>query len=166
MEKKIYSDKKVFDLMKEKTREAYQKSWQQFKDLNPECKFEEGPPGEDVILNFFKHLRGVKKVASSSMWTLYSYINSVMKRKYSVKLQELPRVTLYIKGLEVDTKKKAPIIPEVALKKFMAAEMVNTYWEVRQAIVLMAFFGSLRFLSLWCLQRGVMLTGCLFTSRK
>jgi hypothetical protein len=51
---------------------------------------------------------------------------------------------LYIKGLVVDTKKKAPIIPEGPLKKFMASEMKNAYWEVRQAIVLMAFFGGLR----------------------
>jgi len=32
----------------------------------------------------------------------------------------------------------------VALKNFMAAEMVNAFWEVRQAIVLMSFFGGLR----------------------
>jgi hypothetical protein len=56
-------------------------------------------------------------------------------------LQELTRVTMLIKGFEVDTKKKAAIFDEVLLKKFMAFEMVNPYWEDRQAVVLMAFFG-------------------------
>jgi len=145
METKIFADNDVFEQLKEgKSRKAYQKSWTLFKELSPEWNFEEGPPGEDVILKFFKHLWEVKKVASSSMWTHYSYINHIMQRKYSVKLQALPRVTLYIKGLAVDTKKKAPIIPEEPLKKFMAAEMPNAFWEVRQAIVIMAFFGGLR----------------------
>jgi hypothetical protein len=58
------------------------KCWKEFKELNPEINFEEGPPGEEAIVNFFKHLRTKKKVASSSVWTLYSYINSVFKRKY------------------------------------------------------------------------------------
>jgi integrase len=130
--------------MKEKSRKAYQKSWREFRELAPEFNFEEGPPGEDSIINYFRHLRVEKKVASSSMWVHYSYINSVLKRKYSCKLLDMPRVTLYIKGFMVDTKKKASIIDEVALKNFMAAEMVNAFWEVRQAIVLMAFFGGLR----------------------
>ncbi len=51
-------------------------------------------------------------------------------------------MTLFIKGLEVDTKKKAAIFDDVLLKKFMASEMVNPYWQVRQAIVLMAFWES------------------------
>jgi integrase len=144
MEKKIFSDEEVFEQIKPKSRKAYVKCWKEFKELNPEINFEEGPPGEEAIVNFFKHLRTKKKVASSSIWTLYSYINSVFKRKYGFKLQELPRVTLFIKGLEVDTKKKAAIFDEVLLKKFMASEMVNPYWEVRQAIVILAFFGGLR----------------------
>jgi hypothetical protein len=50
-----------------------------------------------------------------------------LKRKYGFKLQELPRVKLFIKGLEVDTIKKKAIFDEVLLKKFMASEMVNPY---------------------------------------
>ncbi len=69
--------------------EAYEKFWQEFKELNLEINFEEGPPGEEAIVNFFRHLRTEKKVALSSIWTLYSYINSILKRKYGFKLQEL-----------------------------------------------------------------------------
>jgi hypothetical protein len=78
------------------------------------------------------------------MWTFYSYVNSILKRKYGYKLQELPWVTLFIKGLEVDMKKKAPIWDTGQLKKFLVSEMPTPYWEVRQSIVMMAFFGGLR----------------------
>jgi len=71
MENKIYPDEEVFAQMKEKSRKAYQKSWREFKELAPEFNFEEGPPGEDSIINYFRHLRLEKKVASSSMWVHY-----------------------------------------------------------------------------------------------
>ncbi len=75
-----------------------------FKEINPEINFEEGRPGEEaIVVIFFKHLRFEKKVASSSIWTLYSYLNSVMKQKYGFKLQDLPRVTMLIKEFEEDT---------------------------------------------------------------
>jgi integrase len=144
MEKRVVSDAEVFEQIKPVSRKAYEKCWKRFKDLAPEFNFEEGPPGEEIIVNFFRHLRFKKKAASSTMWTFYSYINSILKRKYGFKLQELPRVTLFIKGLEVDMKKKAPIWDQGKLKKFMVSEMPTPYWEVRQAIVLMAFFGGLR----------------------
>ena len=48
----------------------------------------------------------------SLIWTHYSYINSVMKRKYGWKLQTLPRITMTIKGFKEDTKHKAAIFEE------------------------------------------------------
>ena len=110
MDKKIFSDEEVFEQIKPASRKAYQKCWLQFLELNPENNFEEGPPGEEAFVNFFRHLRFEKKVASSSVWTFYSYLNSILKRKYGFKLQELPRVTMLIKGFEEDTKKKAAIL--------------------------------------------------------
>jgi hypothetical protein len=112
MEKKIFSDEEVFEQVKPKSKEAYEKCWKEFKELNPEINFEEGPPGEEAIVSFFRHLRLQQKVASSSIWTFYSYINSILKRKCGFKLQELPRVMWFIKGLEVDTKKKGAIFDE------------------------------------------------------
>lgn len=51
-------------------------------------------------------------MATSSIWTHYSYINSIMKRKYGWKLQSLPRITMVIKGFEEDIKHKAAILEE------------------------------------------------------
>ncbi len=76
------------------------------------------------------------------MWTIY-YINSVLNRKYEVKLQSLPRVTMFIKGFEKDTKHKAAILDEVALKRYLTKEMASAFWEVRQVIAITAFFRGL-----------------------
>ncbi len=45
MEKKIFSDEEVFEQIKPKSRKAVVKCWKEFKELNPEINFEEGPPG-------------------------------------------------------------------------------------------------------------------------
>ena len=150
MEKKIYSDEEVFEQIKPVSRKAYVKAWKGFKDLAPDFNFEEGPPGEEIIVSYFRYLRFEKKVASTSLWTFYSYVNSILKRKYGFKLQELPRVTMLIKGFEEDVKKKAAIFDETLLKKFMVKEMESAYWEVRQAVVILAYFGGLR--NIECLQ--------------
>ena len=112
MEKKIYNDEEVFAQIKEKSRQAYVKSWQEFKKFNTGHDFEDDHPGEEAIIDFFNHLRLEKRMATSSIWTLYSYLNSVMKRKYGWKLQSFPRITMVIKGYEEDTKHKATIFED------------------------------------------------------
>ena len=68
-------------------------------------KFEDGHPEEYGIIVYFKHLW--KEMGTSSIWTHYYYINSVMKRKYGWKLQTLPRITMTMKGFEEGIKHKA-----------------------------------------------------------
>ena len=141
---RIYSDQEVFEQIKDKSRKAYIRAWKEFKLFNTSINYEESPPGEDAMIAYFKHLRLEKKSATSSMWTTYSYLNSVLKRKYGVKLQSLPRVTMFIKGFEEDTKQKAAIFDNAILHQFLTKEMDTAYWEVRQSIAITAFFGGLR----------------------
>jgi hypothetical protein len=54
----------------------------------------------------------MKKSASTSMWTFFSYFNSVLKRKYNFQLQSLPRVKMLLQGCEIDMKKKTDIFDE------------------------------------------------------
>ena len=110
--KKVYTDEEVFTQIKDKSRQAYMKSWKEFKMFNIGHDFEEDHPGEEAIIAYFNHLRLEKRMATSSIWTYYSYINSVMKRKYGWQLQSLPRITMVIKGYEEDTKHKAAIFEE------------------------------------------------------
>jgi len=39
---------------------------------------------------------------------------------------------------------QAPIFEESSLKDFMLSQMESSYWSVRQAVVIVAFFGGLR----------------------
>ena len=102
--KKIYADDEVFAQIKDKSRMAYVKSWKDFKNFNIDFEFEDGHPEEEAIIVFFKHLRLEKKMATSSIWTHYYYINSVMKRKYGWKLQTLPRIIMTMKGFDENQK--------------------------------------------------------------
>ncbi len=68
----------------------------------------------------------------------------MMKREYNVKLQNLPRLTMLLKGFDTDVKEKALIFDEDEIKTFMLANMESAYWLVRQAITIVAFFGGLR----------------------
>ena len=94
---------------------------------------------------YFKYLHEEKKAASSSMWTYYSYINSICQRKYSVRLQQFPRITQLLKSYDTDVKEKAEIFDETLIKGFMVEKVHDTYWLVRQVIAIMGFFGGLRF---------------------
>jgi hypothetical protein len=98
-------------------------------------------------------------MSSSSLWTVYSCLNSIFKRKYNAKLQELPRLTLLVKGFNQDVKQKAAIFDDALLKEFMVSRRNNAYWLARQAICIVAFFVSLRLkecmnLELEKIQRG------------
>jgi hypothetical protein len=67
----------------------------------------------------------------------------ILKRKYGSKLQSLPRVTMFIKSFDEDTERKAANFEEKALQSFLITKD-TTYWEVRQAITVTAYFGGLR----------------------
>jgi site-specific recombinase XerC len=129
---------------KEESKKQYSRIWSQFRDFVPEHDFELAPPAEDSFTLFFNFLRQEKKFASTTLWTYYSCLNSIMKRKYNVKLQDLPRLTMLIKGFNTDIKTKAPIFDETQLKAFLLGNMDSSYWLVRQAISIVAFFGGLR----------------------
>jgi hypothetical protein len=80
MEKKIFSDEEVFEQIKPASRKAYKKCWKEFKEINPEINFEEGPPLErkpssssSSILDLRKRLPhlpfGLSTPLQSSWWT-------------------------------------------------------------------------------------------------
>ena len=140
----ILSDEEVFLQFSEDSKKQYKQIWTQFRSFIMDFDLETGAPGEEIFANFFKWLRHEKKMASSSMWTYYSCVNSIMKRKYNVKLQEIPRITMPLKSFDTDVKEKATIFEEAKLKMFMVANMESMYWLVRQAIAIVAFFGGLR----------------------
>ena len=142
----IISDNDVFQQFTNgKSRKQYQSTWSQFVDFCGDFDFEAGQPGEELLSNYFKFLCLDRKMASSSLWTVYSCLNSIFKRKYNAKLQDLPRLTLLIKGFNDDVKQKAAIFDDAVLKEFMLSRKNESYWLVRQAICIVSFFGGLRY---------------------
>jgi len=108
----IVPDAEVFMQFTEKSKQQYSRIWADFRNFVTEVDFETGPPGEEAFTRYFNFLRLQKKYASSTLWTYYSCLNSMMKRKYNFKLQELPRLTMLLKGFDTDIKNKAPIFEE------------------------------------------------------
>jgi len=74
----IVSDNDVFQQFRNgKSRKQYQRTWSQFVDFCGDFDFDAGQPGEELLSNYFKFLRLERKMASSSLWTVYSCINSI-----------------------------------------------------------------------------------------
>jgi hypothetical protein len=125
-EKKIYTDREVFEQIKDASRKQYIRTWQDFKTFTVGHNYEDSQPGEEDFIAFFKHIRLEKKIATSTLWTHYSMLNSVMKKKYGSKIQDFLRVTMLIKGFREDLKKKALILDEEHLKKFWSLKLGQT----------------------------------------
>ncbi len=82
----IVPDVDVYSQFTEKSKQKYRRIWVHFRDLVVEVDFETGPPGEESFTRFFNFLRLEKKYALTTLWTYYSCLNSMMKRKYNIKL--------------------------------------------------------------------------------
>ncbi len=74
-----------------------------------------GQPGEEILSNYPVlqiSAFGEQNIVIFSVDCLYC-LNGIFKRKYNAKLQELPRMTLLIKGSDRDVKQKAAIFDDV-----------------------------------------------------
>ena len=115
--KKILDDTSALRMIKETSRPLYLKAWQSFKNhFDAKVQFDDRMPDEDELLRYFSHLREEQGLASTTLWTTYSKINSVCKNKYGRSLQEYPRVTTLIKSYNTDVKKKLRYLLQVRSK--------------------------------------------------
>ncbi len=114
--------------------------WSQFRNFNSDFDFESGSPGGESLTKFVKFLRLEKNLASTYLWTYYSCLNSMMKQKYKIKLQDFPRLTMLIKGSDTDIKDKATIFDDTEIKSFMLGNTESAFWLERQAISILDFF--------------------------
>ena len=115
--------------------------------------FHIGVPSEDDFLRYFKWLRlekpniknGGKGSASTTIWCTYSKLKQVIINKYGNDIARYKRLSNLCKKYNVDTKKKAPILHKMHLKKFLLEESLNdAYWLVRKAVTVIMFKGGLR----------------------
>ena len=143
----ILDDDQAFISIKEKSRSKYKKVWKEFRNFYSavQHEFDARLPYERELHYYFLKLRQNDGKASSTLWTVYSMQNTVIKSKYGVALKTMPRVGALIKSFDTDTKRKAAIFSLEELKTFCSdPELSGAYWEVRKAIAIVAYFGGLR----------------------
>ena len=130
----IYTDNVAIEAIKEPSRQRYLKIWEEFKSRSSNAmEFENRMPNEDELTDYFRYLRMERKMSSSTMWTTYSMINSVVKGKYGQRLQNYPRLTTLLKSYDSDTKKKAAVFESEDLGLFVSStELTTPYWLIRK----------------------------------
>ena len=150
------TDGEAYKFIKATSREAYKSAWETFRaSCAAEREFDARVPSEKELLDYFVILREgrvlengerVEGRAASTILSTYSLINGVMKHKYSFNLNKFPRIGARLKVWQSeDVKKKAAVFTTEELKTFCESEeLQGGYWEVRKAVVILAFFGGLR----------------------
>ena len=118
------------------------KVWLDFVEYSSD-NFDDKAPQEEKLIDYFKQLRENKKLASSTLWVQYSYLNTIIKNRYGTKLQSFPRITTLLKSYDTDVKKKAGVFETKDIDAFIEHPNRSPYWLVRKVIIIVAYFGGL-----------------------
>jgi hypothetical protein len=100
----------MVDSYPSKSKVVYLKAYKDFERyLKSMKKFvPNAEPTEEQVLNYFHHLRHVKKFAPTTLWSTYARINACVKRLYGFSLKKYVRVSDVLKSYETGyTVKKA-----------------------------------------------------------
>ena len=111
MDNKMSIEKILSDVVPNKSKQAYDKTWSDFElfrrssDTKNENKDETNQqindePGEEDYMQYFYYLHKEKKFKSSSLWCMYSRLNNNHQRRFGQKLQRWPRITMLLKKYE------------------------------------------------------------------
>ena len=102
-------------------------------------------PTEEDYLQYFDYLHTEKKQEASSIWAIYSSLNSIHQREFAEKLQVYPRVTQLLKRYnDTYVRKVAKVFEVEQIDDFFRMELNTAYWIVRKAVVAIAICGGLR----------------------
>ena len=143
--RRLLGDDEAFEAIKEGNRQKYIKIWKDFKIFLGDFDLEKSIPSEDDVLRWIRKMRTEDKFMSSSLWTKYSMVNTVIKAKYGFSMKDYHRVTNLLKSYDVDIKKKAAVFSKEELDRFVGDVYLGTpYWCVRKAVVITTYFGGLR----------------------
>jgi hypothetical protein len=88
-------------------------------------------PAEISFLNYFSYLKSVKFWAPTTIWSQYSRLNAVLKRKFGFSLKTYPSITDLLKSYSVGhrLKKSAVFTPQqVILIRMLVLSCLHVYW--------------------------------------
>ena len=107
------------ELIPQKSTHAYEKCWSDFRAF---CHTA-GEPQEEDYLRYFHFLRKEKGLKGSSIWSMYSRLNSFHQRTFGTKLQKWPRITMLLKSfMSGYTRKTATKYSGIESKSMRAQE--------------------------------------------
>jgi len=86
-----------------KSKGVYLAAYREFEIYLKSCnKFEPNVvPTETMLLNYFHHLKTVKFWKATTIWSTYSRLNGVLKRRFKISLKNFPSITDLLKSFEV-----------------------------------------------------------------
>lgn len=122
------------------SKQKYDQEWKRFLDFS-----KTDSPCENHYLQYFDTLRRVKNYKASTLWTIYSILNSNHQMRVGGKLQQWPRITKLLKGYNKGYQRKvAKVFTLNQVKEFMRMDLPTPFWTLRKAFVSIAFSGGLR----------------------
>lgn len=135
-------NKKVMDMYTK-----YQKMWAAFATRNKLILSDLDRTVEDGLVTFFHELENEKKYKASTLWVVYSCINSWFQEKYRKNLNEFVALRKYLKqktGHYV-ANKAAVFTPEQIHELVVRySESADPQQEVKAMTILVAYYGLLR----------------------
>ncbi len=86
-----------------KSKEVYLKAYKNFELYLKSAKefVPDVAPTQTQLLNYFHHLKTVHFWQATSIWSQYSRLNGVLKRRFNLSLKEFPNLTNLLKSYEV-----------------------------------------------------------------
>jgi hypothetical protein len=135
-----------------KSKEVYLAAYRDFElFLKSEKQFVlNAVPTETQLLNYFHYLKNKKAWVATSIWSQYSRLNGVLKRRFKLSLKEFPNVTNLLKSYEVGhrVKKASVFSPQQIEDMIVDPELTSRYWLVRKVVCLVGYYGGLRSIEL------------------
>ena len=113
------------ETLPEKSKELYLKRWMDLMDFMGEPARR---PTETDYLQYFDFLKTTKNHAVSSVWSIYSSLNSIHQREFNEKLQSFPRVTQLLKTYNTTYERKVASILEEGSQKMLPKKNKIRYW--------------------------------------
>lgn len=142
------------EMVPAKSKKDYENAHHLFMDF---CNQE--TPTEELYMTYFDHLRHQKKYKSTTLWSIYSKLNSHHQASTGRKLQQdYPRITMQLKNYKRgEVLKQAEVFTQQQLLQFLDTPVLNSsqsksYWLLRKCAASVAFCGGLRCAELKSLQ--------------
>ena len=150
-------EKILNETLAENSKKLYTKRWADFLEFMGKPMRR---PSEEDFLQYFDFLKNTKGQAASSLWSIYSSLNSVHQQEYSEKLQSFHKLTQLLQSYNSTYERKvAAVFESVEIDEFLQMELLANFWIVRKAAVVVALCGDLRTVEI----RGIKLNDVLKT---